>query len=149
MKKSNIILIITFCFLMPFSVISQTKKSNNQLIWNVLNKDKSVTKSFKEGMAQVSKNLENCNPWIDVSSIQCRKVIDPWSTNNDKLNPKQRQISAVKNLEKAILQGKGGKALPKKLVATAQKKYPGYTQNAMSSRFKMYVKQMEWVHEDE
>tara|TARA_R110002074_G_scaffold209113_5_gene378049 strand:- start:338 stop:787 length:450 start_codon:yes stop_codon:yes gene_type:complete len=149
MKKLNIILIMAFSFILPFTALSQTKQSNSQLIWNLLNKDKSVTTTFKNNMAQVSKNLDNCNPWIDVLSIQCKKVIDPWSTNNEKLNPKQRQISAVKNLEKAILQGKGGKALPKKLVATAQKKYPGYTQNAMSSRFKMYVKQMEWVHEDE
>jgi len=151
MKKLNIILIMAFCFIMPFTALSQTKKSSNQLIWNVLNKDKSVTKSFKKGMAQVSKNLENCNPWIIIESmsIPCNKTIDPWNPNNKKLSPKQRQINAVKNLESAIQQGKGGSALPKNLVANAQKKYPGYTQDAMQSRFKMYILQMERVHEDE
>ena len=100
-------------------------------------------------MAQISINLDSCNPWIDVSSVSCKNVKDVWNSANNILSPKERQIAAFKSFEKAISQGKGGKVVPKKLLAKAQKKYPGYSQQSMQSRFKMIVMQMEWVHEDE
>jgi|GEM_PF-3791928 len=58
----------------------------------------------------------------------------------------QKDIAAW---EKGILEGRGGKKIPKKMVQMAFKKFNGYSEKAVQSRFKLYEKRMEMKFDDD
>jgi len=51
----------------------------------------------------------------------------------------QQLVRIMKNFEKVLLKGVGGKIITKQKVLTAQKKYPGYKIGAMRNRFNTYM----------
>ncbi|MEL6812593.1 MAG: hypothetical protein AAFP76_14785, partial [Bacteroidota bacterium] len=55
----------------------------------------------------------------------------------------------VATFEKAISENKKNKVLPWIVIQSAFSKHSGYSYEAMSSRFKIYIKSMERVFEDE
>jgi len=149
MKKIKALFFISTCLLFTFGVQAQT---NDQLISNVLGQDPSISSSFITGMTQTGKVLN----FITKSSTD---LCDPWDETKPcppsvKMQAKiaaspEMQAAIIKNtmkhFEQAIVTGKGGKFLTKKLLLKTQKKYPGYERRAMKSRFNMYIKHLRSV----
>ncbi|MEZ4779036.1 MAG: hypothetical protein R2786_06595 [Flavobacteriaceae bacterium] len=125
MKTFTILTLFLCLFTFP-GITAQTQKSTSEKVVSFFQQHPHVNESFKEKtLAVVSLN-------------------DPAKTSS----PKEFK-TAMLNWEASISKGEGGKALPVEAIAKATKKFPGNTPEALQGRFKMYILQMERVHEDE
>lgn len=99
--------------------------------------------------------LENIKNHPDLSPAFKQKAI-AVAKLGDHLPPKsllQFEIQMARNTitayEKAVLNGAGKNVILPKAVKNARKMHPGMDKPALSSRLRMYLKQMERVFEDD
>ena len=124
--------LITILVTFSANAIAQKSTYANHDILKLLNKDSGIDNSFKERATDLHKSYLDSSFWSNGSKITNLQV-----------------MNQMNNFEKAIANGKGGKTLTQKDVITAKQKFPGTSGKATRSRFKMYILQMERVHEDE
>ncbi len=104
---------------------------------------------------KAAKDLDCC--WTD--TCKCSDLKDPWEAKGlsfdkqmDSVIKDKRATNTQKSLaafEKAILDGKGKKKLTAKHLKAAFDKHPGYSKDAMSKRFDIYILSLESETEDE
>ncbi len=140
--KTKTLLLLFITGLFTTAIIAQSPEKD---IRNLLGKDPSISQNFINNAVKVGHFL-NCDPWDD--SKPCTDICDPWSDDpcfkqikNLKTKKAQQQqlVRIMKNFEKVLLKGAGGKIIPKQKVLTTQKKYPGYKIGAMRNRFNAYM----------
>ncbi len=100
-------------------------------------------------------DLDCC--WTD--TCKCSDLKDPWEAKGlsfdkqmDSVIKDKKATRTQKSLaafEKAILEGKGKKKLSAKHLKAAFDKHPGYSKEAMSKRFDIYILSLESETEDE
>ncbi|MCB0457853.1 MAG: hypothetical protein KDC91_08925 [Flavobacteriaceae bacterium] len=124
--KTFVFLSLFLCLFTVPGITAQTQKSTSEKIVSFFQQHPNTNLSFKE------------------------KTLAAVSLNESAQKSSQKEFqTAMLDWEASISKGEGGKALPVETVAKATKKFPGNTPEALQGRFKMYILQMERVHEDE
>lgn len=129
---------------------TSTKLSKTQQV-NFSNTDSGLNTAA----LKAAKDLDCC--WTD--TCKCSDLKDPWEAKSlsfdkqmDAVIKDKRATNTQKSLaafEKAILDGKGKKRLNAKHLKAAFDKHPGYSKDAMSKRFDIYILSLESETEDE
>ena len=140
MKKLFLLIMVLGISTTGFSQIRDT------LIWfkTEVGKVSAFSPSFKT-LATQAMNADDCTPpkgcdIVDPWTCECTGgTKDPWGSEA-KTDPER--LSSFQAFEKAIARGAGKNVLPKSLVATARKKYPGDSPKAVHYRFRMYMAAM-------
>lgn len=124
--KTFVLLPLFLCLFTISGITAQTQKSPSEKVVSFFQQHPNVNQNFKD------------------------KTLAVVSLNDATNKAPQKEFkSAMLDWEASISKGEGGKSLPVETVAKATKKFPGNTPEALQGRFKMYILQMERVHEDE